>query len=293
VKGTPEERSRVVRPAGWLAPGPQPRGEQGDKTLLPSEEESCSFLTGNFRIFQRKVGHRWSADDFLTAYEALMEAERHGNVRSALDLGCGVGSVLMMVAWGLPSATLLGVEAQEISADLLGRSLRYNGLENRVRVKRGDMREPSVLAGEGPFDLITGTPPYFPVGAGVMSDKAQRGPCCFETRGGIESYCIAAASVLANNGTFVVCEGSFARSRVEGAANRAGLHIHREVAIIPKEGKPALFDIYVMRKSPPDGPIAERFAIRDASGVITPAMHAVRDRMGLPPTQHLEKQSHE
>jgi hypothetical protein len=41
----------------------------------------------------------WSLDDMMTALVALQEARQHGAVRRVLDLGCGIGSVLMMVAW--------------------------------------------------------------------------------------------------------------------------------------------------------------------------------------------------
>jgi tRNA1Val (adenine37-N6)-methyltransferase len=282
----------VVRPSGWAAPGPRPAGAGDDSTLTPSEDEHLSFLTGDFRIFQRRVGHRWSADDFLTAHEALIEAEGsvdQGNVQNALDLGCGIGSVLMMLAWGLPTAKLLGIEAQDVSYQLLQRSLRYNGLTDRVRTKQGDLRDHALLHSEGTFDLVTGTPPYFPVGHGVMSDKTQKGPCCFETRGGIEDYCDAAARALAPTGVFVVCEGYAARARVPDAARSAGLQVHRHVEVIPKVGKLPLFDIYVMKRTPALLLNTSAFTIRDARGTITEQMHHARDRMGLPPTQHLER----
>jgi tRNA1Val (adenine37-N6)-methyltransferase len=311
VKGTPEERAKVVRPCGWQAPGPKPAGDGGDPSLVPTEEESLSFLTGDFRIFQMKNGHRWSADDFLTAHEALIEAEARGveNVQHALDLGCGVGSVLMMVAWGLPHAKLLGVEAQEVSFNMLVRSLRYNGLESRVRAKLGDMRDVrdtadrAPLENEGLFDLITGTPPYFPVGAGVFSEKVQRGPCFFETRGGIEAYCDAAGRVLSPDGVFVVCESAFARKRVPSAFANAGLILRRSVEVIPRDEKPPLFDIYIGGKNSDAAAVnnkeagsgqarpvsTSRFMIRDRHGAITEQMHKARERMGLPPTKHLEK----
>ena len=35
-------------------------------------------------------------------------------------------------------------------------------------------------------DLVTGTPPYLPVGSGPESTRVQCGPCRFEHRGGID-----------------------------------------------------------------------------------------------------------
>lgn len=58
----------------------------------------------------------------------------------------------------------------------------------------------------GGFDLVTGTPPYIPPGAGgVSADRPQKAPCNVEQRGGVEAYVDAAARVLAPHGTFAVC----------------------------------------------------------------------------------------
>ena len=87
------------------------------------DELTSDAITASFRLLQRRRGHRFSLDDLATAWEAARarpEAQRY------LDLGCGVGSVLLMVAWKLPAARVLGVEAQEISFALAKRRRRIN-----------------------------------------------------------------------------------------------------------------------------------------------------------------------
>lgn len=58
VKWHPEVKSKHKRPAGWVAPGPRPAGQQNDPSLIPGHDEDLSFLTGDWRIFQLKQGHR-------------------------------------------------------------------------------------------------------------------------------------------------------------------------------------------------------------------------------------------
>lgn len=52
-----------------------------------------------------------------------------------------------------------------------------------------DLRQPLPPSVPQAFQLITGTPPYIPPGAGGQSNKPQKGPCCVEIRGGGPGLC--------------------------------------------------------------------------------------------------------
>jgi tRNA1Val (adenine37-N6)-methyltransferase len=275
---TPSPRGGIVRtprrPPGWQAPGPRPPDAPARDELWPAEGEDLCWLAGDWRILQRLDGHRWSADDLVTAwYAARGAAPEH-----AVDLGCGIGTVLLFTAWRFPQARCLGVEAQEVSYGLARRSLAWNGVEDRCEVRLGDFRE---LQG-GPFDLVTGTPPYFPPGSGLESDRVQRAPCRFEHRGGVEDYALAAARLLSPTGRFVACEAASQSARVQAAADAAGLVITRFADVIPREGKRALFCVFEMQRSgarKDDAPLV----IRGSDTKWTPEFRALRAEMGLPP----------
>jgi tRNA1(Val) A37 N6-methylase TrmN6 len=280
------------RPAGWVAPGPSPRGADGRLELQPAVGEDLCFLVGEWRIFQRLEGHRWSIDDLVTAWFACRIAPER--VRRAIDLGCGIGSVLMMVAWRCPDARCVGVEAQAVSAALARRSVVYNGIEHRCEVRDGDLRDAEVVPDTGRFDLVTGTPPYFPFGRGRVSSRIQCGPCRFEYRGGVEDYCAAAARLLAPGGRFVVCESADQVARVEAAAAAVGLAITARCDVVPRAGKAPLFSVFEMRMCAPDtDPSADagaaqpveivRLEVRDATGQWTEALLSLRHDMGMPP----------
>jgi tRNA1(Val) A37 N6-methylase TrmN6 len=166
-----------------------------------------------------------------------------------VDLGCGIGTVLLFLAWRFPEAVCAGIEAQAVSAGLAARSVALNGLEQRCSVRLGDLRDAGVRAGLAGADLVTGTPPYLPVGSGPESRKVQCGPCRFEHRGGIEDYCVAAAALLGPGAVFVGCAAGFQRARVAAAARAAGLAVTRWKDVLPKPGKPALFGVFAMRRA--------------------------------------------
>ena len=85
------------------------------------------------------------------------------------------------------------VEAQSESVILAKKSARYNGLDDRFEIREGDFRAPEVLRAEEKFDLITGSPPYFPPEAGVKSEHPQKLACRFELRGTVADYSATAA----------------------------------------------------------------------------------------------------
>lgn len=282
----PVPASGIVRPArrppGWLAPGPTPAPPPERAELWPQPGEDLCFLAGNWRILQRTDGHRFSLDDLVTAHFAAEACARPP--ARVLDLGCGIGSVLLFLAWRFPGAGCLGIEAQLPSAELARRSIAWNGAADRCSVIAGDLRDaPVLLAGESPFDLVSGTPPYFRPGTGVESRRPQRGPCRFERRGGVEDYCAAAAGALAAGGVCALCLPDGAR--VERAAVAAGLKIVRQRQVVPRAGKAPLFGLFALqRAAEATAPVVlPPLVVRDARGARTDEFIAIRSAMGMPP----------
>lgn len=272
------------RPPGWSAPGPSPRPPASKEGLWPGPQEDLCWLAGDWRILQRTDGHRFSLDDLLTAHLAAgCFAGRPAPAR-ALDLGCGIGSVLLFNAWRFPAAQLVGIEAQELSAGMARRSIAWNGAGDRCQVLLGDFREEAVTDGLGRFDLVTGTPPYFPPGTGLESDHVQRGPCRFEHRGGVEAYCAAAAPLLAPGAPLVLCASPGQVARLQAAAPQCGLHIEGRRDLIPRTGKPPLFSVFVLRAGAASAPLVVQAPLeaRDAQGNRTAALKQVREEMGMP-----------
>lgn len=269
------------RPEGWIPPGPAPRGDQGDPTLLPDADEDLCLLSGDWRVFQKQRGNRWSLDDLVTAWVATRGVDPERSLRT-LDLGCGIGSVLLMVAWRLTAAASLGVEAQDVSIALARRSIRYNGVESRVQVRQGDLRDAGAWSDRAPFDLVTGTPPYFPPGTGPESRKVQVAPCRFEHRGGVEDYARAAAEALGDGGRFVMVAGGLEIERAVGAIGAARLALREHWRVLPKADRaPRVVVLVATREGGPC--VTTDLVVRDHQDQWTDAFRLVRSEMGLPP----------
>jgi len=278
------------RPTGWLAPGPRPPLAEATPTsavpegLWPSAEEDLCWLAGNFRILQRLDGHRWSLDDLMTAWVAQRSVP---TAQRICDLGCGIGTVLLFLAWRFPMAKLVGVEAQAESAALARRSLVWNDVTARAEVRSGDLRDAASVPEGRVFDLVTGTPPYFPPGTGVESSRPQCAPCRFEHRGGVEVYVDAIARTLARGGRAVVCQGASQTHRVAPAVEKAGLVVEARLDIIPKTDKAFLLSLFTLAHpddARPDG--TREMIVRTSDGQWTDDFRKVREDLGMPPGRH-------
>lgn len=265
---------------GWRRPGPHVPGG-----VAAEAGESLDYICGHFRIFQYEKGHRYSTDDVLTAWYATICAPR---VDRAADLGSGIGSVATIVAWRLPGARFVTVEAQEISIRLARKSMRYNGLDDRVTSHHGDLRDPSILADEEPFDLVTGSPPYFPPGTATEADHAQAIPARIEVRGSVADYAAAAARILAPGGTFVFVFPTAQFARADEALREAGLVLVRRRDVEFKEGEAPLISLFAAGRAADIPPrravfVEPPLAIRDRKGATTVEYAAIRMSFGFPP----------
>jgi tRNA1(Val) A37 N6-methylase TrmN6 len=270
------------RPPGWMAPGPRPAGPGARTDLWPGPGEDLCFLVGDWRIFQRLDGHRWSMDDLVTAWFAATHAA--APPRRFLDLGCGIGSVLLSLAWRFPAAAGVGIEAQALSVALCRRSIAYDGAEGRVTLREGDFRDPGLVSESeaGGFELVTGTPPYFTPGAGVESPAPQKGPCRFEHRGGVEDYLAVAARALAPTGRFAMCAAFGQSARIDAAAADHGFGLVARTHVVPRVGKAPLLGLHAFGRGEAAPVQPSTLVVRDDRGEWTAAFRAVRRDMGLP-----------
>ena len=264
----------------WSRPGPQPPGG-----VAAEPGETLDFICGDFRIFQYEGGHRYSTDDVLTAWYGTICAPR---VERAADLGSGIGSVAIIAAWRLPGARFVTVEAQEASLRLARKSIRYNGLESRFTIRQGDLRDPSHFSSEAPFDLVLGSPPYFPAGTATEAEHPQAIPARIEVRGSVADYAATAARILGPGGIFAFVFPVAQIERVLRALDDARLRLVRRREVIFKEGDAPLISLFAATRAD-DIPatyetwIEPPLTIRRRDGGVPGEYSAIRMSFGFPP----------
>jgi tRNA1(Val) A37 N6-methylase TrmN6 len=257
----------------FIANGPLPYGlNHKIYSELEYDEDLC-YLVGEWKIFQKIHSHRYSTDDLVTSRTACQVSKLLNLEKMiCLDIGCGIGSVLLSNAWQLVNSICFGIEIQTRRFELAKRSICYNvgpypEEQSRVGVFNCDLRDvDQIIEFTHPYryyDLITGTPPYFdPITQDSQPASLEAAGCLFELRGNIYDYCATASRLLRppntpskssdsdkNNSSpsiFVVCHAASRAAQVYAACLKFKLVILKRIDVIPKRKKRTLFCVFVI-----------------------------------------------
>ena len=108
-----------------------------------------------YRIIQNPGRFCFGMDAVLLSYFAQVKKQER-----ALDLGTGTGILPILLEAKNEGNHYTGLEIQEESVNMARRSVMYNGLEDKIDIIEGDIRNASKRFGAGTFQVITVNPPY-------------------------------------------------------------------------------------------------------------------------------------
>ena len=100
----------------------------------------------------------------LSGFAKVKEGER------VVDLGTGTGIIPILLEAKTVGAHFTGLEIQPESADMARRSVKYNGIGDRVSIVTGDIKEASRIFGAASVDVVTTNPPYMIGQHGMVND---------------------------------------------------------------------------------------------------------------------------
>ena len=162
------------------------------------EDERIDDLQRNgYRIIQKKKGFCFGMDAVLLSGFAQV---KEGEV--AVDLGTGTGIIPILLEAKTQGKHFTGLEIQEEVAEMAGRSVRLNQLENRVDIVRGDIKEASRLFGKASFDVVTSNPPYMNDNHGLKNPELPKAIARHEVFCALDDVCREASLLLKSGGRF-------------------------------------------------------------------------------------------
>ena len=137
------------------------------------------------------------------------------------DIGCGCGVLSIVAALRSKTAKITALDIQPEACTAALHNARANGLEDRINIICGDVREYKQLFTSGSFDCIVSNPPYFPPKSGKVSKSAaiaRQELCCTLT-----DLIAAVSFMLKYGGYFYLVHRADRAAQVISALSAAGL----------------------------------------------------------------------
>lgn len=119
-----------------------------------------------------------------------------------LDLGTGTGIIPILVEAKTKASHITALELQEESVDMARRSVRLNGLEEKISIVQGDIKEASHIFDGASFDVITTNPPYMTEHHGLVNPDMPKAIARHELYCTLEDVVRESSRLLKMNGKF-------------------------------------------------------------------------------------------
>jgi tRNA1(Val) A37 N6-methylase TrmN6 len=181
-----------------------------------------TLLNGQIRLRQPARGYRAGIDPILLA--ASVDPD---NGQAVADLGTGVGSAALCLAYRVPSLKIAGFEVSRTSVALALENVSANGVQDRVTIACADVLDSRALP-ETSFDQAISNPPFYLKGKGTQSPEAGRERAVRLDAEGIAAWVRSAAKVLRPGGyaTFVFATDRLDLLLTAMASRFGGLRIY-------------------------------------------------------------------
>lgn len=163
--------------------------------LLKPNERIDDLQRNGLRIIQNPNAFRFGMDAVLLAdFTRLKPRER------VADMGTGTGILPLLLSQKEPSCCFDAFEIQDDMADMAARSVKLNGLEERIRVHAADMRTAYQIVGREKMHAVICNPPYGKRGGTLTSETEGVSVARHEGDCTIEDVASSCAAVLRNMG---------------------------------------------------------------------------------------------
>lgn len=120
----------------------------------------------------------------------------------ALDLGTGTGIIPILMEAKTQGKHFTGLEIQPEMADMARRSVALNGLQDKIDIVTGDIKEASKYFGGASFDVVTCNPPYMEGNHGLKNPDDAKAIARHEVLCSLEDVIREAAALLKSGGHF-------------------------------------------------------------------------------------------
>lgn len=200
----------------------------------PNRQTTFSFK--QFELSNCKSAMKVSTDGVLIGAWAFQATEPMARQSRILDVGCGTGLLVLMMAQRFPNAIVSGVEIDEMAASEAKENFMLSPWGSRLLIYNEDFDSFSRKAAPGSFDYIISNPPFFTNGA--LSPFDARCMARHENSLTLDLLFEAGARLLAPEGRLAFITSSENRQRIEFLSALNRLHVTRLCSVKTVSTKP-------------------------------------------------------
>lgn len=178
--------------------------QESQMVILKETERVDDLQRNHLKIIQDPGKFCFGMDAvLLSGFATAKEGDR------VLDMGTGTGILPILMSAKTKAAHLTGLEIQEESADMANRSVLLNGLEERISIKLGDIREAGNIFGPASFEVITCNPPYMLNQHGLQNPDMPKAIARHEVLCNLEDVISQSAKLLVPGGKLFMVHRPF------------------------------------------------------------------------------------
>ncbi len=137
-----------------------------DESLIYPGEQLDDLQLNGMKLIQNPKWFCFGVDAVLLSDYASKNIKKNSLV---LDLCSGNGIIPILLSQKSTAAHITGLELQKPVAEMAKRSVKYNGLQDKISMVCGNLKDAPELFGKSSFQYITCNPPYKEAGGGLLT----------------------------------------------------------------------------------------------------------------------------
>lgn len=240
--------------------------------------EQIDTLKNGYKIIQDTERFMFGIDAVLLADFVRFDGNGNsGGIKrndKIIDLCTGNGIIPLILSGFYSANCFTGLEIQKESAELAERSVELNGLQDKIRIIKGDLKKLEDftalygLAKHG-FDVVTCNPPYSVVESGKQNPKEPKAIARHELLCRLEDVVAAADFLLKPHGKIFMIHRPYRLAEIFGALYAHQLEPKRMRLVSPFAGEePNLVLIEARKNAHPSLKIEPELAVYEKCDVL-------------------------
>ncbi len=205
------------------------------ENLILSEDERIDSLEKfGLRIIQNRKKFCFGTDAVVLSRWADVS-----RAKKICDLGTGTGIIPLIVSARNSVSSVHGLELQHESAELAKRNVKLNGLQDRIRIFEGDIKNPFGLLEKNTYDAVFSNPPFMKNENGADCIEEAVAIARKEIKCSLEDVVHTASLLLKSGGKFYMIHRPLRLQEILASFERNKFSARKICFVHPSAEKPA------------------------------------------------------